>query len=144
MSPFFAIYSYNVDPIKVAEPLRDSGLTPIEQGETFVSRLQEASDLAQAAIASAQKRQEQYTNASRQPAEQFHIGDRVWLSLRNITTDRPFKKLDWINAKYIIIEVISSHNYRLNTPPGIHNVFHTTHLRRASDDPLPSQTSDDP
>ena len=144
MSPFFTTYGYNIDLIKVAEPLRDFGLTPIERGETFVSRLQEASDLAQAAIASAQERQEQYANASRQPAEQFHTGDRVWLSLRNITTDRPSKKLDWINVKYTIIEVISSHNYRLNTLPGIHNVFHTTHLRRASDDPLPSQTFDNP
>jgi hypothetical protein len=56
MSPFFATYGYNVDLIRVAEPLRDSGLTPIERGETFVSRLQEASDLAQATIASAQER----------------------------------------------------------------------------------------
>ena len=56
INPFFATHGYNVDFIRVAEPLRDSGLTPIEQGETFVSRLQEASDLAQATIASAQER----------------------------------------------------------------------------------------
>jgi hypothetical protein len=39
MSPFFATYGYNVDLIRVVELLRDSGLTPIERGETFVSRL---------------------------------------------------------------------------------------------------------
>jgi hypothetical protein len=35
-------------------------------------------------------------------------------------------------------------SYRLDTPPGIHNVFHVDHLRPAADDPLPSQKLDDP
>ena len=39
--------------------------------------------------------------------------------------------------------MVGSHNYRLNTPPGIHNVFHSNLLRTASTDPLDSQVSDD-
>lgn len=31
----------------------------------------------------------------------------------------------------------------MDTPPGIHNVFHVSQLRRAGDDPLPSQVQDD-
>jgi hypothetical protein len=38
------------------------------------------------------------------------------------------------------IEKIRFHAYRLDTPPGIHNVFHTWLLRPAADDPFPSQT----
>ena len=53
------------------------------------------------------------------------------------------KKLDHKNAKFTVIEVISSHSYRLNTPAGIHNVFHTTLLRPAADDPFPSQATYD-
>jgi hypothetical protein len=49
------------------------------------------------------------------------------------------KKLDYKNAKFTIIEVISSHSYRLDTPPRIHNVFYTTLLRPAVNDPLPFQ-----
>src|ERR1700739_1728142 len=53
------------------------------------------------------------------------------------------KKLDWVNAKYTITKVISSHAYQLDPPPGIHNVFYTMLLRRAAEDPLPSQKRDD-
>ena len=42
-----------------------------------------------------------------------------------------------------MIEVISSHSYRLNTPAGIHNVFHSRLLRPVATDPLPSQRTTD-
>ena len=42
-----------------------------------------------------------------------------------------------------MIEVIGSHSYRLNTPPGIRNVFHSRLLRPVATDPLPSQRTTD-
>ena len=38
---------------------------------------------------------------------------------------------------------MGSHNFRLNTPPGIRNVFHVDRLRAASMDLFFSQISDD-
>jgi hypothetical protein len=42
-----------------------------------------------------------------------------------------------------VLEAIGSHAYRLDTPPGIHNVFHVSLLRPATDDPFPSQSNGD-
>jgi len=141
ISPFFATYGYYVDLIKLIDPkeeLRTTGRSPITLGEAFVLRLKEATELAQAVIASAQERQEEYANQARQAAEQFRTGDKVWLRLKNVTPGRPSKKLDWRNARYTVTELVGSHAYRLDTPPGIHNVFHISLLKRANDDPLPS------
>ena len=68
----------------------------------------------------------------------------VYLSLRNIKTKRPSKKLDDRSTKFTITKVISLLSYRLNTPPRVHNVFYADLLRPAATDPLPSQVVDDP
>ena len=79
----------------VAAGTEDRGArTPAEIGKKITRKLREASDFAQAAIAYAQDIQQQYANQHRQPAERLRAGDRVWLNLKNITTDRPCKKLD--------------------------------------------------
>ena len=146
ISPFFLTHGYDVDLLDLAkgeEELRTSGGSPVARGEAFVAKLKEAVQVAQAAMATAQELQEEYANRARQVAEQFRVGDKVWLRLNNVKTDRPSRKLDWRNAKYTVTELIGSHACRLDTPPGIHNVFHVMHLKRTSDDPLPSQAQDD-
>jgi hypothetical protein len=74
----------------------------------------------------------------------YQVGDKVWLSLENIATDRLSKKLDAKYAKYIVTEVVGSHSYRLDILPGIHNVFHTRLLKPATTNPLPGQVLHEP
>jgi len=94
-------------------------------------------------MAAAQEGQEEYANRHRQAAPAYQVGQKVWLDLRNIKTNRPSKKLDARHAKFTVLEKIGSHAYRLDTPPGIHNVFQTYLLRPAADDPFPSQKQTD-
>ena len=46
---------------------------------------------------------------------------------------------DWIATPYRVIERVGTYAYKLDTPPGVHPVFHVSLLKRRSDDPLPSQ-----
>jgi hypothetical protein len=145
VSPFFLTHGYHVHPVElddVGVPVRER-VSPIQRGETIVRKLRDACEWAQASMAVAQQVQEDVTNRSRQQAPSFKVGDKVWLSLENVRTKRPSKKFDSKTAKYEVIEVISSHSYRLNTPPGIHNVFHSRLLRPVATDPLPSQRMTD-
>jgi hypothetical protein len=63
----------------------------------------------------------------------------VWLSLKNITTDHLSKKLDTKYTKYTVTEVVGSHSYRLDIPPGIHDMFYIRLLKLATTNPLPGQ-----
>lgn len=145
ISPFFMCHGYHAEDISTtAEELAFPG-TPVKRGNKGVEKLKEAQEFAQSAMAVAQQTQEKYANNHRATAESYHVGDKVWLNLKNISTDRPSKKLDWIHAKYTITKIFpkSPHFYELDTPKGIHNRFHTSLLRPAYAEGLPSQHQDD-
>ena len=118
---------------------------PVQRGERIVSRMKQAQDFAQSAMAAAQQTQEYYANQRREAPCSFKVGDKVWLHLRNVHTTRPSKKLDWIHAKYTVTRTLegSPHFYELDVPKGIHNKFHVSLLRPTADDALPSQARDD-
>jgi hypothetical protein len=102
--------------------------------------IKEAMDCTQASLAYAQQEAESQANKKRARAPTYKLGDKVWLNLRNIRTERPCNKLDWKNAKYRVTKLIG---IQLNTPPGIHPVFHVDLVRLANNDHLPSQIQDD-
>ena len=140
LSPFFATHGYHVNllenPVSGSE---GSAISPATSARTWLDKQREATAFAQASLAAAQEVQERHANRGRQAAEAFKVGDRVLLRLKNIRTNRPSKKLDWLALPYKVLKTVGSHAVQLNTPPGIHPVFHVSLLRRAGSNPLPSQ-----
>jgi hypothetical protein len=64
--------------------------------------------------------------------------------MRNFKVDPARKKkLCELHQQYTVTRAVGRNAYQLDTPPGPHNVFHTTLLQPAAVDPLPSQTQDD-
>ena len=144
LSPFFLEHGYHVEPIQQKHPTSKVAQSkPAKLAEDFLSRLREAQEYASAAMAAAQMAMEEQANKKRNPSPQFRIGDKVWLHLKNVQTTQPKKKLGWVNAKYKITKIISPHVVELDVPSKIWPRFHVELLRKANDDPLPSQIQDD-
>ncbi|KAI0993417.1 hypothetical protein K3495_g14767 [Podosphaera aphanis] len=78
MSPFFLRHGYDISPItEPAAPIHNSRHPGTKSAERLVSRLREAQDFAQAAMASAQQRYEDNANRSRRQPEAYRVGDKV-------------------------------------------------------------------
>ncbi|KAI0994821.1 hypothetical protein K3495_g13361 [Podosphaera aphanis] len=121
----------------------DTRNSPIAKADRVIRKLKQVKDWAQASMAASQESQEHATNRARDQAPGYKVGEKVWLNMENIKTNRPCKKLDARHAKFTVTEVVGSHSYRLDTPPGIHNVFHSRLLRPANSAPLKGQVTDD-
>ncbi|KAI0993806.1 hypothetical protein K3495_g14378, partial [Podosphaera aphanis] len=144
LSPFFLEHGYHADPIELkSPPIKGTKSSPGKRAENFVTRILEAQEFAAAAMAVAQQAMEEQANRKRAPSTKYQVGDKVWLSLKNIATPQPKKKLAWVNAKYSVTKVISPHVVELDVPSKVWPRFHVELLRKASQDPLPSQLQDD-
>ena len=117
--------------------------SPVARADEVLRKLQDVRAMAEASMAAAQDKQESAANRKRDQAPAYRVGDKVWLSLENIATERPSKKLDQRYAKYTVQEVCGSHTYRLDVPPGRHNVF-PTRLLRPVNKPLDGQIVKEP
>jgi transposase InsO family protein len=149
LSPFFLNHGFHHQILEGPEGEEESNNergskhSPAEQGRQWLEKQRAAVAFAQASMAMAQEIQEKYANQGRQGADSFRVGDRVWLRLKNASTQRPSKKLDWLALPYKVIGLVGSHAVRLDVPRGIHPVFSVNLIKRAGDDPFPSQQNPD-
>jgi hypothetical protein len=120
ISPFFATngykpqMSFDLQPNPIPLPPRDSREKREQQrAEELAKSIRDRAHYLQEQITLAQSRMEQHSNASRQPSLSYQLGDKVWLSLKNIKTQRPSKKLDDYNMLYEVIQCIGRDSYKL-------------------------------
>ena len=144
VSPFFLSHGWDPEVFTFETPTTRARLSPVAKADVVLRKLKEVREMAEAIIASAQDEQEKHANRKRTEGVTYRVGDKVWLDLENITTDRPSKTLDHRYGQFTVTEVMGSHTYRLDVPPGIHNVFPVRRLRPVKNAPLPGQIRHEP
>ncbi|KAJ3551705.1 hypothetical protein NP233_g13027 [Leucocoprinus birnbaumii] len=127
-SPFFITKGFEVN--SSLGPTR--GGERAESADEFVERMRKVREDTAAALRQAADDMQRFYNEKRR-ADEFVVGDKVWLEGEHIVTGRPKKKLDWRRfGPFTIIQKISPVAYKLRLPPSwrMHPVFHISRLRR--------------
>ncbi|KAI1001697.1 hypothetical protein K3495_g6500 [Podosphaera aphanis] len=102
------------------------------EAEEIVRKMKQAWEWVRARMEKAQQKKQRDINPHRREPD-FKIGDKVWLSTKNLALDRPSSKLGHQNIGPFKIVSSKGWSYELDLPPSlgsIHNVFHSKLLRR--------------
>lgn len=86
-----------------------------KDAQAHVERLQKVWEWCKGELAKAQQKQQVQANKHRRPVD-FTVKDKVWVSTKNWTSDRPSRKLGYqYEGPYKITEQVG-HSYRLKLP----------------------------
>ena len=111
------------------------------KAEDIAQKIHELLEYAQGKMRKSQEIMKRQADKYRKDVS-YNIGDRVWLSSKNIPTTRPSKSLeDKALGPYPIIEKVGN-AYKLDLPHSIrklHPVFSPAYLRRDPNNPLLGQ-----
>lgn len=128
-SPFYANFGYHprwVDEIQLNEP------SSVPIGVKMVEEISDVHKVCVANIAEANLRYSKSYDRKHKEGPTYRVGDLIMLSMRNIRTKKPAKKLDQkYSGPYSITELIGSHACRLQLPGTmkVHDVFHVSLLK---------------
>jgi transposase InsO family protein len=148
-SPFFAEKGY--EPRMSFDwdqaPAATTAVSRLNQAaaQDHAHKLQEVWDFVRSNMQKSQERQKKQADKHRRDVD-FDVGDYVYVTTRNWTTDRPSRKLDNVMAgSYKILEKVGN-SYRLDLPVSlkVHPVFSPDKLRKDPKNPLPGQHIDEP
>jgi hypothetical protein len=110
----------------------------------FGGQMKQIHEEAHAAIQLAQGEMKQYADRKRAEAPKYKEGEKVWLSVKDYSTDRESEKLaeKWVGP-YLITKVVSPLAMELELPKTwrIHNVIHVSKLRPYKPSTIPGQAS---
>jgi len=87
---------------------------------------------AQAALSKACDDMTRYADFYKRQAPEYKVGNKVWLSTKNLNIDQPLCKLtEHQLGPYEIIKIISSNAVKLKLPASfkIHNIINVSRIR---------------
>lgn len=144
LSPFFANFGYHP---RILDELKPTNDPEVPEGHRIAESLVAVHEHCSANIAEANLAYAKAYDKNHSVAPPLRVGDQVMLSMENIKTTRPMKKLDVRQSgPFTILAEIGSHAFRLKLPDSakIHDVFHVSLLRRFTPPTFPGQYVEPP
>jgi hypothetical protein len=135
VSPFKANYGF--DPNFGGIPTADQCPPSVEQ---LLKQLAKVQRELKDCLELARETMKRQFDKSVRPTPDWQIGDKIWLSSKNISTTRPSPKLEhrWLGP-FPVSAKISHSTYKLTLPDlvkGVHPVFHVLVLRKHQPDTI--------
>jgi len=133
-SPFQILFGF--DPKVYVTPTATSNVPAADRQADHLIKIREE---AQASLNRAADDMKRFYDRHHQEVPEYNKGDKVWLDMRNINTERPSKSLDnRRTGPYEIIEKIGPLDYKLKLPPKfkVHPVFHASLLYPYKEDTI--------
>jgi hypothetical protein len=141
MTPFWANYIYH--PTMQFKPPNDPSFRSLVQADSWMAGMEETNRILQENIIEAEEQQTKYAGGIEMT---FAVGDKVWLSTRNLKTSRPSNKLNYKRTgPSTVSKIIHKNAYKLDLPSTMRNlnVFHGSLLNRYTP-PVGGQSSSEP
>ena len=143
VTPFFATFGHHPR----LNFLLESDAPTNRDTPNFIIRMKSLTQTCNEKMSLAQAYQSSYANEKRLPAPSYRVGDKVFLSLKNLKLSRPTKKLDHIRAgPWRIKKMKTPLVAKLDLPSqlNIDNNFHVSLLRPAYEGFLSQQQTQPP
>jgi hypothetical protein len=95
-------------------------------------------DFIKKKLANAQDTQKKHANQKRIFSSEYKFEDMIWLFIKNIKTERSFRKLNhkWIESYKVIKVIKDACQLKLSQSMKIHDTFHISLLRKTATDSL--------
>ena len=138
MSPFYANYGYNPRWVDEFHIESNTSTPTIEK----VGNMVELHELCKSNIELANQDYAKIYNTKHLDQPEIKVGDSVLVSLQNVTTRRPSKKLDIRFAgPYRVLVAVGTRAFRVDLPQSMknHPVFHVPLLKRFNEPTYPGQ-----
>jgi hypothetical protein len=107
-----------------------------QKADTIIDKMKNIWKFIKKKLANAQQDQKLYADRKRTVSSEYVVEDAVWLFIKHIKTERSFRKLNhkWIESYKIKKVMKKACQLNLSSSMKIHDIFHTSLLRKAAID----------
>jgi hypothetical protein len=136
---FVFMTNYDFDSMTIKKLIKERILN--KKASDIIEKMKSIWKFIKEKLVNAQKSQKKYANRKRIISLNYAVEDIVWLFTKNIKTERSFRKLNhkWIDSYRIKKVIKNACQLDLSQSMKIHDTFHISLLRSASNDSLIEQ-----